>query len=220
MAQLGGATPGGAPAQQGAAPAQQGAPADPMTRLTAVLERLVAAPRAAPHREEFKTPQYTGEGDVEYFIRQFDDVADANQWDAAATFMHLREALREGARDCGQSGTIHGIHAALRAQFGLFPGEAMTRLNNLRKEYRTTLAEHAAEVKRLTRIAYHDLPNAMQRVMMLEQLVNALDNTYLQRHLLAVDPRDLDEAVRAGSKWLNIRQTPRPTQADLCRPPG
>ena len=105
-----------------------------MDRLGHILERLVAAHKAGP-REEFKTPEFHGEGDVEYFIQQFKDVADANQWDEEATFLHLREALRDGARDCDQSVTTDGIYAALRARNGLFPREARSRLNNLRKEY-------------------------------------------------------------------------------------
>ena len=183
---------------------QGGPPADPMGRLADVLERLVAAPRAA-HREEYKAPHFTGESDVEYFISQFEDVADANQWDQEATWMHLREALREGARDCGQAATVRGIYAGLRARYGLTPREARNRLNNLRKEYRTPLAEHASEVKKMVERAYGDLPRENQEQMILEHFLNTLDNSYLQRHLLAVDPQTLEEAVRAASEWQQIK---------------
>ena len=109
-------------AQQGAAgPAPVAAPGpvpgaapDAMDRLADILERLVVAPRAA-HREDYRTPQFTGEGYVEYLIQQFEDIADANHWDGEAAFLHLREALRDGARDCGQLVTTAGIYAALRA---------------------------------------------------------------------------------------------------------
>ena len=183
---------------------QGGPPADPMGRLADVLERLVAAPRAA-HREEYKAPHFTGESDVEYFISQFEDVADANQWDQEATWMHLREALREGARDCGQAATVRGIYAVLRARYGLTPREARNRLNNLRKEYRTPLAEHASEVKKMVERAYGDLPRENQEQMILEHFLNTLDNSYLQRHMLAVDPQTLEEAVRAASEWQQIK---------------
>ena len=41
--------------------------------------------------------------------------------------------------------------------------------------------------------------------MALEVFANTLGNAYLQRHLLAVGPRDLDEAIRAGNEFLQIR---------------
>ena len=131
--------------------------------------------------------------------------------------MHLGEALGDGARDCGQSFTTVGIYASLRARYGLFPREARSPLNSLRKDYRTTLAEHASEVERLVQSAYPDLPDGTKREMTLEQFVSTLDNTYLQRHLLVVDPRNITVAVRAGSDWLQIQPNPAPQAA---RPTG
>lgn len=132
--------PAAAPAQ-GAAPGQGPGAApnagDAVDRLADILGRLVAAPRPAARREEYKTPQFSGEGDIEYFIQQFENVGQANQWDREATSFYFREALRDGARDCGQSFRTAGIYASLRARYGLFPREARSRLNNLRKDYRT-----------------------------------------------------------------------------------
>ena len=45
-----------------------------LERLTNVLERAWTAPGApaqGPARDQFKTPQYNGQGDVDYFISQF-----------------------------------------------------------------------------------------------------------------------------------------------------
>ena len=154
----------------GAAPGHRpGAAQEQIDRLTEIMERLVAHQRPAHRREDFRTPQFTGEGNIDYFIKQFEDVATANGWDAESTFMHLREALRDGARDCGQSDTTAGIFAALRNRYGLFPKEARSRLNNLKKDYRTPLAEHAAEVGRLVQAAYPDLPDATKGEMTLVQ---------------------------------------------------
>ena len=173
-------------------------------RLTDILERMWDAPRpeARPH---FKAPQYEGSGDIDYFIQQFQDVALANQWNQGATLLHLREALKEGARDCGRPGNIAGIYEALRARYGCSPREARTRLAGLKKDFKTALPEHAIEVQRLVRLAYADLPDRNQVAMALEIFANTLGNTYLQRHLLAVDPQDLESAVRAGNEYLQIR---------------
>ena len=62
----------------------------------------------------FKKPQYDGSGDVEYFIREFEAVAEANQWHLGVAFLNLRGALRDGAQDCRRLDAIFGIYAALR----------------------------------------------------------------------------------------------------------
>ena len=86
------------PAAGGAAPGPgPGAAPDQMRRLADIMEGLVVNQRQVPRREDFKTPKFSGEGSVDYFINQFEDVAIANQWDQEATFMHLREALTDGA---------------------------------------------------------------------------------------------------------------------------
>ena len=88
-----------------------------LARLTQALERIgERAPRAT-----FKSPKYDGTGDVEYFLDQFHEVAEANHWDNASTLIHLRESLKEEARECGRSQTIQGIEARLRGRFGMTP---------------------------------------------------------------------------------------------------
>ena len=89
---------------------QQAAPQPPaadnlLARLTQALERIgERAPRAT-----FKAPKYDGVGDVEYFLNQFHKVAEANHWDDASTLIHLRESLKDEAKECGRSQIIQGI---------------------------------------------------------------------------------------------------------------
>lgn len=175
-----------------------------MGRLADVLERMW---EGQPRRrmEQFKTPSYDGQGDVEYFIRQFREVTEANEWNAAATLLHLREALREGAYDCGRVETVEEVFVALRARFGLSMREAKSKLAHLRKGGSITLQEHAMEVERLVNVAHADLPLANRTTMTLDAFCQSLGNTYLQRHLLAVQPLTLGDAVRAGNEYLQIR---------------
>ena len=88
-------------------------------RLRDILEQMWVTPRPEA-RHLFKAPQYAGVGDVEYFVRQFEDVAAANQWAPEATFLHLRAALRDEARDCGRPETVLRIYAVLDT--GCLPG--------------------------------------------------------------------------------------------------
>ena len=69
-------------------------------RLAEVLERLANRPmmQAPP---QFKVPQYTGQGDIEYFISRFKEIAEANGWRPVATLLHLGDSLRDSAEDCG-----------------------------------------------------------------------------------------------------------------------
>ena len=179
---------------------------DLLDRLTGAIERLAGTARpAAPVRDPFKAPQFDGSGEVNYFIQQFTDVADANQWNPAATLLHLREALKDGARECGKANTIAGIFAALQARFGLSVREARAKLTSLRRDSRTSLQEHAAEVEKLVGIAYADLPERHRVQMALDTFCNTLGHAYLQRHLLAVHADTLEDAVRAGNEYLQIK---------------
>lgn len=42
--------------------------------------------------------------------------------------------------------------------------------------------------------------------MALETFSNILGNTYLQRHLLAIETRTIEDAVRAGNEFLQIQK--------------
>ena len=154
---------------------------------------------------QFKAPQYNGQGDVEYFISRFEEISDANGWGDAAALLHLREALKDNAEGCGRAPSVLAVYAALRARFGLSPREARARLSTLRKEYKTSLQEHAAEVERLITIAYGELPVEYQAGMKLETFCSTLGYMPLQRHLLAVPTNTLEDAVRAGNEFLQIK---------------
>ena len=174
-------------------------------RLTEGLERLACRPMLPAHAPQFKAPQYNGQGYVEYFISRFEEISDANRWEDAAALLHLREALKKNAEGCGRAPSVLAVYAALRARFGLSPREARSRLSTLRKEHRTSLQEHAAEVERLIAIAYGELPVEYQAGMKLETFCSTLGYMPLQRHLLAVPTHTLEDAVRAGNEFLQIK---------------
>jgi hypothetical protein len=181
-----------------------------LDRLTVAIERLSREP--ARPAEHFKPPTYDGQGDVELFINQYEEVADANQWEAAAAVLHLRQALKDGAKDCGRAQSLTGIFTALRARYGLSPREARTKLNSLRREPSTTLQEHACEVQRLVTVAYADIPRCNQADMVVDIFCSTVGNAYLQRHLLAVTTPTLEDAVRAGNDFLQVKVYPaKPT---------
>ena len=175
-----------------------------LDRLADVLEGIHLNQRNQP-RNQFKPPQFGGEGDVELFIRQFQEVAEANQWTRMATLLHLRECLTDKAQTCSRSDQPEGIFAALRSRFGLTPREARTRLASLRRDGRCPLHDHAVEVERLVQVAYAELPEHIRADMALETFCGSLGSAPLQQHLLAARPAGMEEAVRYGSEYLQVK---------------
>ena len=186
-------------------------------RLAEVLEILAGRPMLPVPGPQFRAPQYNGQGDIEYFISRFEEVTEANEWRPVAALLHLRDSLRESAEDCGREATVQAIYAALRARFGLSPREARSGLSVLRMDSRTSLQEHAAEVERLVNIAYGDLPPKHRARMRLETFCSTLGYLPLQRHLLAVPTHTLEDTVRAGNEFLQIKPDNEWGSTSVCR---
>lgn len=182
-----------------------------MDRLASALEQL-SRPNTT-HREVFKAPDFTGEGNVEDFIQQFEEVATANEWSKMATLLHIRTHLRDDARECGSHATLEEVLEALRAKYGLTVREARTRLTNLKRDPKLSLTDHATEIKKLVEAAYADLPKTHRQEMTLDLFCNSLNHAYLQRHLLAMRPQSLTEAVQAGNEYLQIKPSANPGMA-------
>ena len=183
-------------------------------RLTQVMEQLAIGqeenrrtaqqfPVARP--EQFEAPHYDGTSSVEKFIQHFQDVAHANQWTAEAALLHLRCALRVDARNCGSAESIGEVFVALRSRFGLTPREARAKLFNIKREKRTSLHEHAAKIEELMAVAYPTMQIRHRMEMAVDNFSCSLNNPDLQKHLLAVRPHTLHEAVSAGNEFLQLK---------------
>ena len=188
---------------------QRRQPAPPQEETT-TLERLVElldGRGTGRTREHFKAPEFDGRTDVDLFIQQFLEVADANHWEDGAILLHLRESLKDGARECSRARTAEGILTALRARYGMTVKEARAMLTRLRKEPGTALQEHATQVEKLVNLAHGDLPANYREGMLMDQFSSTLGYPALQRHLLAVAPTTIEEAVRAGNEFLQVHLT-------------
>ncbi len=184
-----------------------GSPDDVLYRLTEVLQQALANPRppVRAEREKFSPPSFDGTGDVNFFIRQFQDVAAANEWGRGPARIHLRAALKDSATACGKAETVEGIMAALQARFGMTSREAKAKLAMLRRDSRTSLQEHAETVEKLVGIAYAEFPQQHVEDMKLDLFHTTLGHPYLQRHLLAVQAPTLEAAIVAGNEFLQIK---------------
>ena len=187
-----------------------------LERTIEVLERVLTSSALhtgpQPHaREVFKCPQFSGRTDVDYFIECFGAIACANEWSHASTLIHLRASLTEEAMDCGRADSVDGIYETLRVRFGMTSQEAQAKLVSLRRDFKKPLHAHAAEITKLVNIAHAALPEGYRKEMILTSFRGSLNHVYLQRHLLAVQPQTLDDAVRAGNEFLLVQSSTSPT---------
>lgn len=184
---------------------------DALDRLATQLHNLATTHRppvpAPVQRDRFKTPTYNGVGDVDYFLRKFQDVSNASNWEPDEALIHLRDALQGEAEDCGRGQTMWAITESLRARFGLSSREARYRLSSLKKNAKMGVHAYAIEVEKLIEIGHNNLPAALRREMALEKFLTTLGHTALQRHLLAVHPTTMEEAVNSSHEFLQIQTT-------------
>ena len=69
-----------------------GGPAGAGANVEELLQTLVGM-QVQERRERFPAPDFRGEGDVGLFLRQFADVAEANNWGERATVLQPRSKL-------------------------------------------------------------------------------------------------------------------------------
>ena len=72
-------------------------------------------------------------------------------------------------------------------------------------------------MEKLVRQAFGDLPDNVQTNMMLETFCGSLGHAALQRHLLAIRPETLTEAVQHGQEFLQIKSDRAPSDANKVR---
>ena len=68
--------------------------------------------------------------------------------------MHLRESLKDEAKECGRSAIMQGIEDRLRGHFGITPREARAKLARIKRSSKITLQQHADEIGQLVILGY------------------------------------------------------------------
>jgi hypothetical protein len=163
-----------------------------------LVERLAHLSRP---RDRFKPSKYSGDTDIELFIEQFLDIAEANHWSGRETTLHLRSALEGPAAECGRGSDSEEIIEDLRARFGITAKLARTKLGQLQKKTKQTYHELGSEVNRLVKIAYPRQGRNFRTETSLEVFSRALNHKSLQQHLLARPHETLAEAVRICNEF-------------------
>ena len=139
--------PDGRPATP-AAPAATAIPMEALLAITQALKLSSSAPRS-----EIRPPTFNGEGDLTLFLKQFEDVADANGWTRVQRTLHLRSQLAGEAQGCGHGDSYQEIVDDLHARFGVSRRQARDRLAALKMRASQSIHSQAAEVSQ-ARVKY------------------------------------------------------------------
>ena len=112
-------------------------PAAPAAPVAILIEALLAITQAlklsnSGPRSEIRPPTFNGEGDLMLFLKQFEDVADANGWTRVQRTLHLRSLLAGDAQGCGHGDNYQEIVENLHARFEVSRRQASDRLAALK----------------------------------------------------------------------------------------
>ena len=153
-------------------------------------------------RGTFKPPQYSGEGDIELFISQNEDVAKANGWSSQESTLHLRSSLTGKALECGRGEDTEEIFTELRAHFGMTARQAKEQLHRFQRSPRQSIRDMGTQISSLVKKAYGKLDQEDQEEMALDIFVKALGDRDLKRMLLIRPPGDMKEAIQLSEDFL------------------
>ena len=143
----------------------------PMEALLAITQALKLS--SSTPRSEIWPPTFNGEGDLTLFLKQFEDVADANGWTRVQRTLHLRSQLAGDAQGCGHGDNYREIVDDLHARFGVSRRQAPDRLAALKMRASQSIHSQAAEVSRMVKVAFPTLADADQQAMALEYFTRA-----------------------------------------------
>jgi len=167
--------------------------------LVAALQGLRGQSQASPgNRYCLQPPNFRGEGDVEQFIREFEDVATIAEWPVQVGILQLRACLTGRAKSCALGPDEAHIMRALRAWFGLTAKEAADRLQEMRRDRRTPLEDHANEVERLAQAAFGQATGNDRKRLVYNAFFWSVNHPNLQRYWLAAKVSSIEEAREMG----------------------
>lgn len=192
-------------------PPQPQTPAMAATRaIEAMVAQLANMQQQQPPapRPKLKTPTFNGDTDVELFITQFRDIADASAWNERDTLLQLRSCLEGRAVESGRRETTNDIYQSLRQRFGMTDRQARDKLDALRKTNKQDLFDFGNDIMKLMEIAYPDQGRQFTTRTALEKFIKGLNNSRLQQHMLIVQPSDIPDAIRAAEEFLQYETKP------------
>jgi len=194
------------------APEAAATPTLTVEALVAALQGLQEQRQAPPgDRYHLEPPNFGGEGDVEQFITEFEDVATIAEWPARVRILQLRACLTGRTKSFTLGPDEEHIKRALRARFGFTPDEAADRLQVMRRDRKTPLEDHANEVQRLAQTAFGHATGSDRDHLVYNAFFWSVNHPDLQRYWLAAKVSSIEEALEMGKAYFQVEEPRRPS---------
>lgn len=160
-------------------------------------------------QNNFKLSKYSGETDIEVFVRQFENVAALNHWNAQAAKIHLHGSLEGAALECGRAADVAGTLANLRTRFGINARQAKDRLSRLHKASFQSNHALGTEIQKLVRLAYPDFQPANHTTLAIDIFKMVVNSEQLNMHFMAVPLASMDDAIRSADELTQMGKQKR-----------
>ena len=194
-----------------ATPGATAAPTLTVEALVTALREFQGTGQASPgDRYRLSPPIFGGDGDVEQFIREFQDVATIAAWPVQVRVLQLRACLTGRAKSFALGPDEAHILRALRTRFGMTTEEASDRLQVMRRDKRTSLEDHANEVERLAQVAFSHVTGPGRQRLVYNAFFKSVNHPDLQRHWMAAKVGSLDEALEMGKAYFQVEELQGP----------
>uniref|UniRef100_A0A6P7GD00 Uncharacterized protein LOC114340701 n=1 Tax=Diabrotica virgifera virgifera TaxID=50390 RepID=A0A6P7GD00_DIAVI len=169
------------------------------------------------HNMRFKLPPFDGKSSWSIYLRQFEAIATANHWTEQEKAVSLTAALRGDAADIlrsipkGQENCYQTLFTCLEKRYGDAHLQQVYKAQLRSRSQRASenLQEFEADVARVGRVAYPEVPDSVLEEIAVDTFVNGLKDNELQKALRLARPKVLDEALAIALEHETASQTSR-----------
>lgn len=166
---------------------------------------------------KLKVDHFDGKVVLEDYLLQFEMVAKARGWDASEQAIMLASSLRGDALavlseiPLAKRENLVELVRALRSRFGREFQQGLSHLNlrNRRQMPKEEIGAYSLEIRRLTRLAFRDCPEAARDKIALGQFVDGLLDLELQDLVRLTRPCSMEQAVYAALDYEAARKANR-----------
>lgn len=174
-----------------------------------VIQKTLTVKQIVPTKEIVKPILFFGnlEDDIDSWLKNFDRIAIANEWDLEKKTTILPAFLRDRAAEFFESldddikENYHDLCRSLRDRF--IPKELQSlyysNLFQARQKDNQTVEDYASEINKLAIRAYSDMKRSQKDVLIKEHFIQGL-KPEIKRFVMLSNPSTFEEAFRAAQR--------------------
>jgi len=119
-----------------------------MESLVTALREVSRAGQALPRdRYNLRPPIFRREGDIEQFIRKFEEVATLAKWPAQVCLLQLQTCPSGQAKSYALEPGVRHIFQALKSHLGMIASAATDCLRTIRRDKKTSIQDPANAIE-------------------------------------------------------------------------